>query len=407
MMKVMMTFLLLAVGVHGISGALNVKDFGAKGNGIIDDTPAIRNAILAAFSPQSSDRRIFFPPGVYLITSTIALTPEHSGLTVEGARCGGGAWVPPVTRLVWGGVKGGVMFDLRATKSLRMEQLILDGAKLAGKLVRINSIDPKNHDPSWLKKYGQRASTGHNFNYVTLSRAEIGISLNDDAYICSDCSSFVDVSFEHLDVGIDARSEQNLCYLIMRPNVGWVKTAFRFTGGGCVDAIGVNTHHVDTVFDISKSGINSGIYNLSTVRSEQGGFTKGKRPVMLKASGEVNVNLSAVQTTCNGIFGKEGDLTTPAFILGPSANVLVQSSHICGAVASLTGNRSDVPTFITFQNCRFRCFSDPMKTIKTDSFSGFRLRDCQISRDAEVEGKYKVLQRDFVADYYKAPELKK
>lgn len=395
----------LALSAPGLP--LNVKDFGAAGDGKADDAPAIVKAIDAAFAPQCPDRSVYFPPGAYRVASTIFLGPERSGLTLGGARSGNGDWLPSIAKLVWDGEKGGVMFDLRAAKALRMEQLILDGANKAATLLRINSIDPKNQDKTWVKKYGQRASTGHNFNDVTLCRAGTGILLNDDAYICSDCSSFVDMNFSDLEVGIDARSEQNLCYLILRPNVGYVKTAFRFLGGGAVDAINVNTHHVDVVFDISKCGINSGIYHLSTVRSEQGGATKGKRPVMLKASGEVNVTMSSVQTTCNGLFGEDADRTTPAFILGPSANVLVQASQISGHVARLDGDNSDVPTFITFENCRFRCFADPMKSVGLGDNSGFRLRDCQITRDELRDGKYTVLQRDFVLDYYQlAPRRK-
>ncbi|MGH7451063.1 MAG: glycosyl hydrolase family 28-related protein, partial [bacterium] len=46
---------------------LNVKDFGAKGDGIADDTTAIQAAIDAL---PNDGGVVFFPSGIYNITST-------------------------------------------------------------------------------------------------------------------------------------------------------------------------------------------------------------------------------------------------------------------------------------------------------------------------------------------------
>ncbi len=48
---------------------VSVKDFGAVGDGVADDTNAVRTAILA-----SSGKSLYFPLGSYLITSTITFT---------------------------------------------------------------------------------------------------------------------------------------------------------------------------------------------------------------------------------------------------------------------------------------------------------------------------------------------
>ena len=50
------------------SAAISVKDYGATGDGTTDDTAAIQNAITAA---KASTQRLFFPPGNYLISSTL------------------------------------------------------------------------------------------------------------------------------------------------------------------------------------------------------------------------------------------------------------------------------------------------------------------------------------------------
>ena len=48
---------------------INVKDFGAKGDGVTDDTAAINNAYNVA---SSKSAKVFFPAGTYLTTSNIA-----------------------------------------------------------------------------------------------------------------------------------------------------------------------------------------------------------------------------------------------------------------------------------------------------------------------------------------------
>jgi hypothetical protein len=72
--------------VKGPSPHLNVKAFGAVGNGIADDTTAIQNAINAAASGSGSI--VFFPPGVYL-ASQIALI---QGISLVGSGMNPSPW---------------------------------------------------------------------------------------------------------------------------------------------------------------------------------------------------------------------------------------------------------------------------------------------------------------------------
>jgi polygalacturonase len=48
---------------------VNVKDFGAAGDGVNDDTDAIRQAFDAANA--DADRTIFFPPGQYRFNGSL------------------------------------------------------------------------------------------------------------------------------------------------------------------------------------------------------------------------------------------------------------------------------------------------------------------------------------------------
>lgn len=61
-------------------GFFNVKDYGAIGDGVVDDTAAIQSAITAA----SAGGTLYFPRGTYLTTQTIDLTGKKMRLLGDG-----------------------------------------------------------------------------------------------------------------------------------------------------------------------------------------------------------------------------------------------------------------------------------------------------------------------------------
>ena len=67
---------------------INVRDYGAKGDGVTDDTVAV-NAAVAAGAKAGSGARVFFPPGKYLILRPRDGAHVHvnnaNGLTLSGA----------------------------------------------------------------------------------------------------------------------------------------------------------------------------------------------------------------------------------------------------------------------------------------------------------------------------------
>lgn len=60
----------------------NVKDYGALGNGVADDTVAIQNAINAA---GTNGGQVFFPAGQYKINSSSPLNNTHDAVTFMGS----------------------------------------------------------------------------------------------------------------------------------------------------------------------------------------------------------------------------------------------------------------------------------------------------------------------------------
>ena len=58
------------------NGVVNVKQFGAKGDGVTDDTTAVKNAVASGYN-------LFLPNGTYLVNDTINLT-ERTGFSLVG-----------------------------------------------------------------------------------------------------------------------------------------------------------------------------------------------------------------------------------------------------------------------------------------------------------------------------------
>jgi hypothetical protein len=71
----------LAKGLNAINGTVNVKDFGAVGDGVADDTAAIQAAIDSA-TASSGACSVFLPAGNYRITASVIL---KSDLSIHGA----------------------------------------------------------------------------------------------------------------------------------------------------------------------------------------------------------------------------------------------------------------------------------------------------------------------------------
>ena len=65
-------------------GAISVKDYGAVGDGVADDTAAIQATIDAATTGISASARVVFPGGTYKIESSL-IVDQIEGMIIEGA----------------------------------------------------------------------------------------------------------------------------------------------------------------------------------------------------------------------------------------------------------------------------------------------------------------------------------
>jgi hypothetical protein len=62
---------------------VSVKDFGAVGNGVADDTAAIQAAIAATLTNRGGV--VFFPPGIYCFANTLSLSGANKGISLIGS----------------------------------------------------------------------------------------------------------------------------------------------------------------------------------------------------------------------------------------------------------------------------------------------------------------------------------
>lgn len=394
---------------------VNVLDCGAKGDGVTDDSEAIQRAFdkacrIESWTRRSSDtyasRTVILPAGNYRIVKTLTLDARHSNIVIRGTG------FRRNTNLVWDGADGGTLLETWACNGLMLEKLAFDGTGKAGTLFRVNSIDtrttteqPNNaENAEYLKKFGQRSSAEYRLDLIQFKNAGVGMSCGDASYICASDMTLIDVGFADCATGFVTYSEQNLNYNFIRPEIGRCDIGMHFAKGGNVTATMLSGHSCGYAVKIGKQGINVGTYNFIGMRVEARIY-KGKRTAMLYAEGgEVMVKISSMILSAQGISGQESDLETPMFTLKDGAQVFIDSSLLAGCSAKLESSAASTPSWIQFDNCRFRIASDPRTRIAHDEFSGFNLRNCVIVEDKTEADRRKGSQTVFVEDYRKSPQ---
>jgi Concanavalin A-like lectin/glucanases superfamily/Phosphoesterase family/Pectate lyase superfamily protein len=103
---------------------VNVKTvYGAKGDGVTDDTAPIENA-LNAVGTGSTSPVLWFPAGTYRITGTLTLS-NRQNIALLGQD-------PSTTIIKWAGASGGTMLYVNGVAYSRISRLTFDGSSSAG-----------------------------------------------------------------------------------------------------------------------------------------------------------------------------------------------------------------------------------------------------------------------------------
>ncbi len=94
---------------------LNLKDFGAKGDGVSDDTQALQAAISAAVAQSKT---LWMPNGTYKFSETLRVT-NSNGVTIIGED-------PRKTHMIWFGPEHGQMISFDGASHSRMSRIWWD-----------------------------------------------------------------------------------------------------------------------------------------------------------------------------------------------------------------------------------------------------------------------------------------
>lgn len=117
---------------------LNVKDFGAKGDGVTDDTAAIQSAINA--SPSGGT--IIFPEGKYCVSHTISIQNVPS-LVIDGMSS------QRNTKIAWTGSQNGTIFDCVDEIFLHFNNLefngIWNGTRTANHAIKLRTLNASTY----------------------------------------------------------------------------------------------------------------------------------------------------------------------------------------------------------------------------------------------------------------------
>lgn len=394
---------------------LNVKDFGAKGDGKTDDSAAIQNAFDAACMKgdrpgKNFCRRVVLPPGIYIIKNTIKLHPGHWNLIIEGTGGAQGGPHPSYagvqranTVLRWDGAESGILMDTYGIMGLQIKDIAFDGQNKCKVLLNVNSLDKDNRDQSLRKKYGSRGAGLWMLQRVSFSDAETGYLCGSDSWTCAADVTLIDLNFHNCKTGFASLMDQNLNYNFIRPDVSKCDIGLYFKRGGSVTTTMLTGYDCGYAVKIDNGGLNAGTFNFLGTRVETRIY-KNKRTSILYAKGESNINFTSLVTTCMGLtknsdkisveYGKKPDLNTALFTIREGAMVKISSSLISGPIADMKGK-----CWLEMDNCRFRFLADPRKDIIHDDNAGFEISNSFLVQDKMENKKYKIDKRLFITKY--------
>jgi len=110
-----------------------VRDFGAKGDGRMDDTTAVQAAIDAARA-AGHGAVAYLPYGRYVVSKTLVVTGRDYTFGGTGFHCG----------LVWRGAPGGILVEVSAPQNITLESLAIGnhdfGPMKHGDDIRVTSV---------------------------------------------------------------------------------------------------------------------------------------------------------------------------------------------------------------------------------------------------------------------------
>ncbi len=166
------------------SGAVNVKWYGAKGDGIKDDSEALQNALM-------NHENIFIPKGTYIVSRTLEIKFNGSKITGEGKI---------LTILKWKGKNASNSLMLNASKSyLVLSDFKIEGTGNSGSWDLENGILLASE--SNIETSGTYQNIVSRISLVGINKVAISCGVGGAKKVANDCK-FYDIEISYSTVGI-------------------------------------------------------------------------------------------------------------------------------------------------------------------------------------------------------------
>lgn len=193
---------------------INVKEYGAVGDGIVDDTAAFAAATAAALgvAPQYG-RSLFIPGGDYVVGDWLVNNIGSRGMVIQGD-----GWRTKLT------AKAGAtrVLDLQQQRWLTVRDLMIDGRGLASKGVRVQAINA----------LGDGESQGITFDHVRFMNCVTCVEIADPGTPDeADKNTYMSCQFNDSTVGIDIQSPNSQCNVAVNCTFDTVATGVKLYGG--------------------------------------------------------------------------------------------------------------------------------------------------------------------------------
>ena len=303
-----------------LAEVVNVKDFGALGDGTTDDTAAIQAALNAAYGSSGSphgataaiaNRPVFFPNGTYKITSPLHLT------NVRGAHIyGGGRFTTTIQN-----TNNGSVFVTNGCEYSRFERLNL-AASGTGVCF----------DLDW-NNTGSTALQSNTFSDIFFQYGAYGLRIGQTGYMGSETLIMNCYFIAHSVAGIATRNYNALQQTVIGGNIAQCAIGIWVFSGSVPTIHGVGFQgQTDT--DIAVDNSASDVYSINGCRTESMNFGRFHSGPGVHMSGCTQTNSSA------GIF---------AFIeAGTPGSLMVDGCHSVNG--TIIGNGSLYIRGSSFQN---------------------------------------------------------
>jgi len=323
---------------------LNVKDFGAVGDAVADDTEAFQKAIKALDDPAHG--KLVIPTGDYRITETIKLEGKggrDSVIVGEGKS----------TTLFWDGEAGGTLLETYGIGHTEIRDLSLSGQRVdrkkrgetrAGLLFHVISKRGGNHINRLANLRFRDADVG----------IQMGIHEND---FCNADYAFTHTPASNLGEFFLSKNNQAVDFLFNFVFALNCDKVFHFERGGNLTVNNAQMTKCGLYLQIDGGGRNAGTFVGINIRHEHARNPNKGRDQIVKAT-DIRWEQALVKfigfTDAQWSWFRygEGDRRRPLCEIGPGVNLVFESSVFNGPVATVLGEEGK-PASVVLRECTY------------------------------------------------------